>query len=237
MNRLINSIPLLLLVIFILYIQSCDKNEDPVSTNTNTNTNNNPYGGDNGKVTFYTTLSSGWSNINVTLQDTNIGTLTHYFNSGAPNCDQTNGTVSAVKKNGSYTYVARSNSNIQWSGTVNIDKEKCKTIQLSGNGSEQCQWEYWKSLIGVTPSWGPYDLCSSQNTLRVKVTNNANVQMYIKVCIKRENGTYDCGAWWKNPGSSETFYGCPATGDYYVWAKPSTVGDECPMPSPPEPNP
>ncbi|MBS1517486.1 MAG: hypothetical protein JSS91_05310, partial [Bacteroidetes bacterium] len=226
-------------IVFILYIQSCDKNEDPVSTNTSTNTNNNPYGGDNGKVTFYTTLSSGWSNINVTLQDTNIGTLTHYFNSGAPSCDQTNGTVSAVKKNGNYSYVARTNTNIQWSGTVDINKEQCKTIQLSGNGngSDECEWDYWRSLIGVTASWGPYDLCSSQNTLRVKVTNNANVQMYIKVCIKRENGTYDCGALWKNPGSSETFYGCPATGVYYIWAKPSTVGGECPMPSPPEPNP
>jgi len=47
------------------------------------------------------------------------------------------------------------------------------------------------------------DNCGSSDSKRVEVTNNCDQNVYVKICLERINGTWDCGSdsslkpvWW-----------------------------------------
>ena len=47
-----------------------------------------------------------------------------------------------------------------------------------------------------------------------------------------DKSCYEANGWFWGNGGSETFYGCPATGEYYVWVRPSSESGNCSFPNP-----
>lgn len=223
----------LILTITFCTLASCVKEDNPTEP-----ANTNPYGSGNGKITFYKTQSvAGGVDIRLNNETKHDA---YFWNSGAPGCDNESA-VSFILPAGTYRAdLSGQTVNCNYPA-ISLTEGQCKTVNYTpcigtgggGGGGTNCDWTYWKSLVSVVTSWGPYDLCGSQSTLRVKVTNNSNVRMDYKVCIKRTNGSWDCGAWFNyGNGGSETFYGCPATGEYYVWVRPSSESGNCSFPNP-----
>lgn len=111
----------LLAAFALLSLQSCNKEDI------------NPSSG-SGRVTFWTNISSGWSNIDIMVKGEFIGSLTQYHTS-TPDCENAiNGVVSVVKPAGTYNYTAQSNSGTSWSGTITFDAGGCTTMNLTGTG-------------------------------------------------------------------------------------------------------
>jgi len=88
----------------------------------------NPYGGNNGKTSIWTSVGERFE---IYLNNSYQGTLTQYFTSGNPNCGQ-DGTLSLVLPAGQYTFSAKSNRNT-WTGNLTIYKGECNLFKANGN--------------------------------------------------------------------------------------------------------
>ena len=99
----------------------------------------------------------------------------------------------------------------------------CFTINVFAKNTDDC--------VSIDKIWG--EKCGSEKSLQVKVKNQCSENVYVKMCIERENGTWECGSDPKlYPGETNTgFYTCKATGEY----KYATCTDgfkECGFPNP-----
>lgn len=58
--------------------------------------------------------------------------------------------------------------------------------------------------------------CGNPLSVRVEPTNNCGIPVYVRICIKRSNGSWSCGAYAKMPpGKSDNgFMVCDGTGKY-----------------------
>lgn len=89
----------------------------------------NPFGGEKGQVTFYTESDLGVGNITVTVDGSEVGTMSHFFSGGV---DCGSGDVNVVKDAGTYNWSATSQSGGSWTGgTVTFIKGKCQTLPLT----------------------------------------------------------------------------------------------------------
>lgn len=81
-----------------------------------------------GKATFWTSQSTGWSSIDVYVGGSFAGTITGYYSS-VPSCGS-GSNVTITRNPGTYSYTAKSNKGDTWSGTVNVSANGCSTIRL-----------------------------------------------------------------------------------------------------------
>lgn len=100
-------------------------------TISNVQTNGGGGGGGNtiGRVAFYTGQAAGWTSIEITVDGSFVGTISGLFFSGMPNCEA-NGTVTVRKSPGTYSYSAKSNTGVTWSGNVTITANGCLAQRL-----------------------------------------------------------------------------------------------------------
>jgi hypothetical protein len=88
----------------------------------------NPYGGDNGKASIWTSVGERFD---IYLDNNYQGNVTQYFSSGQPNCGQ-DGTLSVVLPAGQYSFSAKGSRN-NWTGTLTVYKGECNLFKVNGN--------------------------------------------------------------------------------------------------------
>ncbi len=89
-------------------------------------TQENPYGYDNGKVSFFTSSRYGHD---IYIDGTFYGSLNQYFTGGSVTCGQS-GTLSIILSQGSHSFSATDN-NGAWNGTFTIVAGQCSIIQVN----------------------------------------------------------------------------------------------------------
>lgn len=82
-----------------------------------------------GQVAFWTSQSSGWSSIEVTVSGVAAGAINGIYFSSTPSCSAS-GTVTVSRSPGTYPYTAKSNTGVTWNGTVTISANRCTTVRL-----------------------------------------------------------------------------------------------------------
>lgn len=82
-----------------------------------------------GQFAFFTSKSSGWSTISISVDGVNVGSINGKYFTGIPDCG-TNGTVTITKVPGTYNYSALSNTGAKWSGTLKVLGNQCSTLRL-----------------------------------------------------------------------------------------------------------
>ncbi len=87
-----------------------------------------------GTYTFWIRSDLGVGNIQVSLDNSNVGTISHYDVDGVT-CGK--GDVNVEKPAGVYSYVATGDNGTKWTGTATFENGECfrKELILSGNGS------------------------------------------------------------------------------------------------------
>ncbi|WP_345984872.1 hypothetical protein WCX49_09585 [Sulfurimonas sp. HSL-1656] len=83
-----------------------------------------------------------------------------------------------------------------------------------------------KFCVHLDDRWG--DNCGSSDSLSIKVTNQCNQRVYVKMCLEKKNGNWSCGSdSTLDPGETNNgFYTCHATGDYQ-WSACTGGYNEC----------
>ena len=80
-----------------------------------------------------------------------------------------------------------------------------------GSGGNDCT--NMTSYTSATAKW--ISNCGGTNEdLSVKVTNNSNQTLYIRIEIEKTNGKWDCGGETIPPGDYTTYWSCDGTGNY-----------------------
>lgn len=99
----------------------------------------------------------------------------------------------------------------------------CFSINIFAKNMDDC--------VSINKTWG--DKCGSEKSVQVKVKNQCSENVYVKMCVERENGTWECGSDPRlEPGETNTgFYTCKATGNY-KYATCTGGFKECGFPSP-----
>ena len=78
--------------------------------------------------------------------------------------------------------------------------------------------------------WGTR--CNSSESLIINTTNNCAETIYIRTCLERKDGRWDCGTHSNmRPGQSSGHYTCHATGEYQRAACTGGYA-ECGFPTP-----
>ncbi|GAB3981750.1 hypothetical protein GCM10028806_52020 [Spirosoma terrae] len=185
-----------------------------------------------GQAVFWTSQSTGWNSIDVTVDGTAAGTITGYYNS-APNCGAS---VTVTRPPGTYAYTARSNTGVTWSGNITITENQCSTMRLNFPDTPatntNCDWNKYTNSESLTveSKWGG---CGADG-LSIKITNKTNVKLNCYFCMEYKNGKWDCGASTINAGAYHTSWSCENTGKVKVWAIDNDVFNKnnCPYPKP-----
>lgn len=75
--------------------------------------------------------------------------------------------------------------------------------------------------------------CASRDSLQIKVTNKCSENVYVKMCLERKDGQWNCGSdSILKPGRTNTgFYACHGTGNYQ-WSSCTGGFKECGFRSP-----
>lgn len=93
----------------------------------------NPYRGNKGRITFWTSLPNGYNSISIFIKGNLAGSLTHYYTNGTPNCNDSGpGTVGFTGEPGTYLYRATSDTGFTWEGSFTITKGECQLLELQG---------------------------------------------------------------------------------------------------------
>lgn len=128
-----------------------------------------------GKATFWTSQSTGWSSIDVYIGGSFAGTITGYYTS-VPSCGSGNN-VTITRNPGTYSYTAKSNKGDTWSGTVNIAANGCSTIRLD-----------FSTTGGGTTGGGTTGGGSTDNTSKVLFWTNqtqyGQIDIYVNNAFK-----------------------------------------------------
>ena len=125
--------------------------------------------------------------------------------------------------------IYRSNENGNTSGSGSGSGTGSGSGSGSGSGTPSCA--SWNSSVSVTTSW--INNCGSKDDLSVKVTNNSQQKLAIRIAIKKKNGVWDCGLQYGvASGKTSTYYSCHASGDYRVTTMLQTDNDKgCKFPT------
>ena len=92
-----------------------------------------------GSVVFWTDATHGWSEIDITLGGSGIGSLTRYLDELPATCSPRMGSrVVASMFPGTYPYKAVTNTGISWDGTVTIEAGICLRLQLGCGADRRC---------------------------------------------------------------------------------------------------
>lgn len=108
-----------LLFLAIPFFSTCKKEKTEPS---------NPYGGNNGQYTIWVRSDLGLGDIQVSIDNVLVGSISHYHSSGV-NCGK--GDVNVKLPEGTHSYIATSGSGGSWSGTLDFEKGECKTLELT----------------------------------------------------------------------------------------------------------
>lgn len=103
----------------------CSKSDSSTPTVTN------PYGGNNGQVTFWcSNVNASVYPVTISINGNYVGTIGG-MTTTTPDCDNAaNNVVKYVATPGTYNMYAKSANNGNWSGTVTITNGHCLTQQL-----------------------------------------------------------------------------------------------------------
>lgn len=109
----------------------------------------NPVGSSkDGAVVFYTTVASGWQQINVSVEGASVGALTAPALGTPPSCGSSGASgLWVLRTPGTYRYSATANTGMRWEGSVTIPSGECSWLALS-TGNQM------GSGGGVTPPGG-----------------------------------------------------------------------------------
>lgn len=99
----------------------------PQSLKKNNDVKPNPYGGDYGKASIWTSVSERFD---IYLDNDFKGTVTQYFANGQPNCGQ-DGTLWLLLPAGQYSFYAKGSRN-NWTGTLKVNKGECNLFKVNG---------------------------------------------------------------------------------------------------------
>jgi hypothetical protein len=122
MKRHVFSVLTLFGLCIILFL-SCRK----TSTTPTQTTHVNPYGGTNGKESFYIESDLGHGNISVYVDGTYQGTISHYHSSGIT-CGSAD--VNVTLTAGAHSFSATA-TGYSWSNTFTVAQEVCSSIKLT----------------------------------------------------------------------------------------------------------
>lgn len=88
----------------------------------------------------------------------------------------------------------------------------------------------FRGCMTLETRWG--EQCGERDSFQVIATNTCGSAAYIKICVERTNGKWDCGTDSNLPpgGRNTGWYVCHGTGRY-KWASCS-AGDDCSFPQP-----
>jgi hypothetical protein len=89
-----------------------------------------PSNSNTGSLAFSTTASLGWATIDVSISGTYVGTLRRYFDP-TPNAScvaVADARIVNTLAPGSYSYSARANNGVSWSGTANVMANGCSEV-------------------------------------------------------------------------------------------------------------
>lgn len=104
----------------------------------------------------------------------------------------------------------------------------------SGGGSgTTCAWSTWQTYGQIITNKFT-NICGNNNDHSVKIKNISNIKVDIRICIKRADGTWDCGSEWDvSPGQTMSYWTCNGAGSMKYYIRPSSVSwSDCPYPNP-----
>lgn len=215
---------------------SCSNDSDSGTTNNPPSDNGNGggnTGGATGNAMFWVSSDLGCGNISVTING-ETKTISSYYSSLTPNCGAV-GCANYTLPAGTYNYSASCSSKT-WSGTINVTNDNCSKMQLtnsntggSGGGGSGGGNNCTNMNSYVTAQGTMINNCGSggNNDLSVRVTNNSTQTLYIRIIIKKNNGTFDCGGVTVLPGSYGTYWSCNASDYRFSAILNSEFGNGC----------
>lgn len=195
----------------------------------------NPYGGNNGKVSFFKKVNVN-GGVTITI-DTFHVVDTHYWSNDDPSCDNSS-IASIILPPGTYTaHLSGQGVSCSYNNNIVVTSGQCKIINYNscvGTGSN-CDWNSAIGCISSNVQWGQH--CGSPSSATVRITNNCSYAVKAYVWFHKTNGT-----WYGLPdgnfqqgippgGTSGEIWTCDVQ-ELFVYAMPISmyVNNNCPWP-------
>jgi len=148
---------ILVVLLLVLTAYSCaSSTTSPSSTNGGGSSGSGGSGasGTGAQLAIYTTQSTGWSSINVSVDGSFAGVLTAYRSAKPASCSTDASVVVYAAGPGSHFVSAQSNTSLTWSGSVTAN-QGCNTVELpaqstssGGSCSSQSMAGDWRRQTG-----------------------------------------------------------------------------------------
>ena len=94
-----------------------------------------PWDDDMGQAVFFTRANSGWSKIDVSVNNNYAGSITNYVNA-IPDCEAI-GSVTVNLPPGEYPFTAQSDRGHTWSGNISINDILCSKMELTFSDNQE----------------------------------------------------------------------------------------------------